>query len=215
MSGSGRIKLRNQQVRNLLATLLCSQGLPMLCAGDEFGRTQLGNNNAYCQDNAINWIDWSLAERNVELLTFVRQLIHLRKRAPGLRRDTFLKGARGPGHEHKDVSWRHPQGHELDAGEWHDAQARCIGVLIGQAFVDLQGEMQGHLYLLFNAGNETVTFALPKPSLGVQWRLAFDTAVDGMLIDQPTMHDSYPVQPHSMVMLADGMPERRNSPRIN
>lgn len=207
------VQLRRQQVRNLLATLLCSQGVPMLCAGDELGRTQYGNNNAYCQDNEINWIDWSLAERNVDLLTFVRQLIHLRKRTPGLRRETFLKGARGTGHEHKDVSWRHPDGRELDAGDWHDGQARTIGILIGQAFVDLQGEAQGHLYLLCNAGDAPVSFHIPQSMLRTQWQLAFDTALDGLCVEQPVIHDQYLVQPHSMVMLADGMPERRATTR--
>ena len=90
-------ELRERQVRNLLATLLVSQGVPMLQAGDEFGRTQRGNNNAYCQDNEISWVDWDLAKRRVWLTAFVRQLLTLRKHAPGLRRDTFLKGARQVG----------------------------------------------------------------------------------------------------------------------
>ena len=207
------LKLRAQQVRNLLATLLCSQGVPMLCAGDEFGRTQLGNNNAYCQDNLVNWIDWSLAERNAALLQFVRHLIHLRKQAPGLRRDTFLKGARGPGHEHKDVSWRHPQGHELDAGEWHDGDARCIGVLIGQAFIDLHGEAQGHLFLLCNAGDQPMRFVLPMPQRSVEWRLAFDTSVDSSIETPLLINDAYLVQGHSLVLLTDGLHERRLQPR--
>ncbi len=207
------LQLRSQQARNLLATLLCSQGVPMLCAGDEFGRTQLGNNNTYCQDNAINWLDWSLVERNQELLQFVRQLIHLRKQAPGLRRDTFLKGARGPGHEHKDVSWRHPLGHELDAGEWHDGSARCIGILIGQAFVDLHGNTQGHLFLLCNISDQPMRFALPKPQRDVEWRLAFDTAIDGMLDSPPLISDAYVVPGHSMALLTDGLHERRIQPR--
>ena len=207
------LQLRKQQVRNLLATLLCSQGVPMLCAGDEMGRTQMGNNNAYCQDNAINWIDWSLAQQHADLVEFIRQLIHLRKRTPGLSRDTFLKGARGPGHEHKDISWRHPAGRELDAGDWHDPEARCIGVLIGQAFLDLQGETHGHLFLLMNAGSEPIRFTLPSASVNIKWHLAFDTAVNGMLTELPLILDSYLLQPHSMVMLADGMPERRNRGR--
>ena len=207
------LQLRHQQVRNLLATLLCSQGVPMLCAGDEFGRTQQGNNNAYCQDNAINWIDWSLAQRNVPLLQFVRQLVHLRRQAPGLRRDTFLKGARGPGHEHKDVSWRHPHGHELDAGDWHDGDASAIGVLIGQAFVDLHGDAQGHLFLLCNAGDEPVRFVLPMPQRSVEWRLAFDTSVNGMMPEPPLIRDACVVQGHSMVLLTDGLHERRLYPR--
>jgi glycogen operon protein len=203
------IKLRMQQVRNLLATLLCSQGVPMLCAGDEFGRTQLGNNNSYCQDNEINWIDWSMLDSNVELMTFVRHLLHLRRQAPGLRRDTFLKGARAPDREHKDVSWRHPAGHELNAGDWHDGSAQSIGVLIGHAFDDLHGELQGHLLLLFNAGDTRVPFSLPLPQRGMEWRLAFDTAVADMLMEPPVIKDSYGVEPHSMALLTDGLHDRR------
>ena len=119
------IELRERQIRNLLATLLLSQGVPMLLAGDEFGRTQRGNNNAYCQDNEISWIDWDLAARRSWLTAFVRQLLTLRRQAPGLRRDTFLKGARQVDREHKDVSWRHPLGHELTAADWHDGNARA------------------------------------------------------------------------------------------
>jgi isoamylase len=207
------LRLRNQQVRNLLATLLCSQGVPLLSAGDEFRRTQQGNNNAYCQDNVINWIDWSLADQHADLVKFVQQLIHLRKQAPGLRRDTFLKGARGPGNEHKDVSWRHPAGHELDAGDWHDGNARCIGVLIGQAFVDLNGETKGHLYLLCNSGDATVRFTLPVPQRDVEWRLAFDTAEEGLLDDAPLMSDACDVRGHSLLLLTDGLHERRMRPR--
>jgi len=208
------IKLRQQQQRNLLATLLCSQGVPMLCAGDEFGRTQMGNNNTYCQDNEINWVDWSLLETNVELTKFVRHLLHLRKQAPGLHRDTFLKGARGPDREHKDVSWRHPSGRELDAGDWHDGNAQAIGVLIGHAFDDMHGDAQGHILLLFNAGGEAVPFGLPLPQRSVEWRLAFDTAVDGMLLEPPIIKDSYTVEAHSMVLLTDGLHERRIVSRV-
>ena len=186
----------------------------MLCAGDEFGRTQMGNNNTYCQDNEINWVDWSLLETNVELTKFVRHLLHLRKQAPGLHRDTFLKGARGPDREHKDVSWRHPSGRELDAGDWHDGNAQAIGVLIGHAFDDMHGDAQGHILLLFNAGGEAVPFGLPLPQRSVEWRLAFDTAVDGMLLEPPIIKDSYTVEAHSMVLLTDGLHERRIVSRV-
>ncbi len=116
--------LRQRQMRNLLATLLLSQGVPMLQAGDEFARTQQGNNNAYCQDNAISWIDWTRATDYAPLTDFVCALIALRRRSQGLRRDTFLKGARQADREHKDVSWRHASGGELTAADWHDPDAR-------------------------------------------------------------------------------------------
>jgi isoamylase len=170
------IELRERQVRNLLATLLVSQGVPMLQAGDEFGRTQRGNNNAYCQDNETSWIDWNLAARRVWLTAFVRQLLTLRKHAPGLHRDTFLKGARQVDREHKDVSWRHPLGHEMNAGDWHDENARALGVLIGQAFADPHGTPNGHLLFLCNTGDTPVDFRLPAPKTNAVWQVVFDTA---------------------------------------
>lgn len=203
------LRLRARQRRNFLATLICSQGVPMLCAGDEMAHSQDGNNNSYCQDNEINWIDWSLLDQHADLTNFVRHLLHLRKQAAGLRRDTFLKGARGPGNEHKDVSWRHPAGHELNAGDWHDPAGQAIGVLIGHAFDDLHAGTQGHLLLLFNAGIAPVAFTLPSPQRGVEWRLAFDTAVDGMLLEPPLIQSTYTVEAHAMALLTDGLQERR------
>ena len=170
------MELRERQVRNLLATLLVSQGVPMLQAGDEFGRTQRGNNNAYCQDNEISWIDWDLAKHRVWLTAFVRQLLTLRKHAPGLRRDTFLKGARQVDREHKDVSWRHPLGHEMNAGDWHNENARALGVLIGHAFADPHGTPNGHLLFLCNTGDQPVDFRLPAPKTNAVWQVVFDTA---------------------------------------
>jgi isoamylase len=170
------IELRERQVRNLLATLILSQGVPMLLAGDEFGRTQRGNNNAYCQDNEISWIDWNLASQRSWLTGFVRQLVILRKQTPGLRRETFLKGARQVDGEHKDVSWRHPLGHELTAADWHDGGARVLGVLIGQAFRDPYGTPNGHLLFLCNASDQPVDFCLPAPTTKAVWQIVFDTA---------------------------------------
>src|SRR5690606_37465562 len=118
---------------------------------DEFGRTQQGNNNAYCQDNEVSWVDWELASRRGWLIAFVRQLLTLRKLAPGLRRDTFLKGSRSLDRDHKDVSWLHPDGHELTEPDWNDVQARAIGVLVGHAFNDPYGTLNGHLLFLCNA----------------------------------------------------------------
>jgi isoamylase len=199
-------ELRERQIRNLTATLLLSPGVPMLLAGDEFGLTQHGNNNAYCQDNEISWVNWELAERRSWLMAFVRQLLTLRKQAPGLRRDTFLKGARQVDREHKDVSWRHPLGHELTAADWHDAGARAIGVLIGHAFSDPYGTPNGHLLFLCNAGDDAVDFRLPEPRTGAVWQIVFDTARWrandlGNRIDAGA---SCVVAAHSSVLLADG-----------
>jgi glycogen operon protein len=167
---------RLRHVRNLLATLLLSQGVPMLQAGDEFARTQRGNNNAYCQDNELSWVDWSCATTHADLVEFVRKLIDLRKQVPGLRRDTFLKGARQADREHKDVSWRHPEGHELMASDWHDADARSIGVLFGHAFTDARDGSSGNVFLLCNASELAVNFKLPPTHAEEAWHVVFDTA---------------------------------------
>jgi glycogen operon protein len=200
------VELRERQVRNLLATLLLSQGVPMLQAGDEFGRTQLGNNNAYCQDNELSWIDWNLAARRSWLTAFVRQLLTLRRQAPGLRRDTFLKGARQVDREHKDVSWRHPLGHELTAADWHDGNARAIGVLIGHAFMDPHGTPNGHLLFLTNASDQQIDFCLPAPTNNAVWQIVFDTARwrANDLHDRIAAGGNCIVAPHSCVLLADG-----------
>ena len=200
------VELRERQVRNLLATVLLSQGVPMLQAGDEFGRTQQGNNNAYCQDNEISWVDWDLAARRSWLITFVRQLLTLRRQAPGLRRDTFLKGARQVDREHKDVSWRHPLGHELTAGDWHAQDARAIGVLIGQAFTDPHGTPNGHLLFLCNAGDQPVDFKLPAPVTNAVWQIVFDTARwrANDLGNRIAAGDNCVLAPHSCALLADG-----------
>jgi glycogen operon protein len=208
--------LRQRQLRNLLGTLLLSQGVPMLQAGDEFGRTQLGNNNAYCQDNAIGWVDWSRASEHASLTDFVSALLALRRRSQGLRRDTFLKGARQADREHKDVSWRHPLGHELNAGDWHDPEARAIGVLIGHAFADMHGDANGHLFYLCNASDAPITFKLPPALRDVRWQVVFDTARwQAQDHAQRTVSgDSYELAPHSSVLLADGYaPASLHAPR--
>jgi isoamylase len=199
------IDLRERQMRNLLATLLLSQGVPMLQAGDEFGRTQRGNNNAYCQDNDIGWVDWSLATSRAGLVDFVSMLTALRRRSAGLRRDTFLKGARQADREHKDVSWRHPNGGELTAADWHDGEARAIGVLIGHAFADLHGVPNGHLLLLCNASDQTVRFVLPPALRDVQWQLVFDTSHwQAAPSARHISAEAYELAPHAAALLADG-----------
>ncbi|HLS81798.1 MAG TPA: glycogen debranching protein GlgX [Steroidobacter sp.] len=199
-------ELRERQMRNMLATLLLSQGVPMLLAGDELGRTQRGNNNAYCQDNELSWLSWEESQCDCDLTSFVRQLLTLRKQSPGLRRDTFLKGARWIDRDHKDVSWLHPLGRELDIGDWRDPNARALGVLIGHAFSDPSGTPNGHLLFLCNAGSEALEFRLPEARTDAAWRVVFDTAhwrasgpTGGMAADAV-----YQVAAHSCVLLADG-----------
>ena len=154
--------LRERQMRNLLATLLLSQGTPMLVAGDEFARTQQGNNNAYCQDNDISWIHWDIGERGKALTAFVRKLTALRHANPSLRRTRFLIGDDN-GHGVKDLRWINASGSEMQSGDW-EGEIRCFGMLIDAAVL-----------LVFNGHHEAVTFTLPDAGGDARWSLRIDT----------------------------------------
>ncbi len=198
--------LRERRMRNLLATLLLSQGVPMLQAGDEFGRSQAGNNNAYCQDNAINWVDWELAELRAPLIAFVRQLLFIRRQSTGLRRDAFLKGARQPDRQHKDVSWWHMEGRELNDADWNDPGSLPIGVLIGHAFVDMHGHANGHILFLCNGGGSPVSFQLPRPASSTVWQVVFDTAYwqPSSPVSGPARTGTHQLDAYSCALLVDG-----------
>ncbi|MEN9936509.1 MAG: hypothetical protein RLZZ387_3088 [Chloroflexota bacterium] len=173
--------LRARQQRNLLATLLLSQGAPMLLAGDERGRTQGGNNNAYCQDNEVSWVDWELDERGRELLAFTRRLIGFRKAHPVLHRPTFFQGRPIHGQAVRDVEWYRPDGREMSDAEWNNGFVRCLGMLLnGQVMNewDARGRQvrDDILLLLVNAHHEPLPFTLPGDPAGPQWRAIVDTA---------------------------------------
>jgi isoamylase len=165
-------KLRQRQLRNFLATLFLSQGVPMLQAGDEFARTQRGNNNAYCQDNEISWVNWRLRTVNQDLLRFVRMLAQLRRRRVEFRRETFLKGAASRAGV-KDVMWLNVAGSEMTQSEWHDPDRRALAVWYGK-----QNNLQGRLLLLVNGGDAVQTFILPSRPASEPWIRQFDTAQD-------------------------------------
>jgi isoamylase len=174
------VALRERQKRNFLATLLFSQGTPMMLAGDEFGRTQNGNNNAYCQDNEISWVDWSFAERNAALVDFVRMLTALRRKYPILRFTRFLMGAYNEELGIKDVTWINATGAEMRAEDWTDANARCLGMLIdGRAQptgIRRRGQ-EATLLLVFNAWHDVVKFTLPRGNGEGEWSLLLDTNI--------------------------------------
>jgi glycogen operon protein len=165
-------KLRQRQMRNLFATLFFSQGVPMVQAGDEFARTQRGNNNAYCQDNEISWLDWRLRSQNLSLLRFVQLLAQLRRRHVEFRRETFLKGAASRAGV-KDVTWLNAAGAEMRQEDWHDADRRTIGIWFGK-----QNNLAGRLLLLVNGSGSAQTFLLPPTPAEEPWILQFDTGVD-------------------------------------
>jgi glycogen operon protein len=170
--------LRKRQMKNLLATLLLSQGTPMLLAGDEFARTQRGNNNAYCQDNEISWLDWHHDDRAERLIRFVRKLIGLRHRYPILRRSRFLTGEYNEALEVKDVAWINATGEEMREEHWKDPNVRCFGMLLdGRAQptgIRRRGE-EATLLIVFNPWQDVVKFTLPEASGGKRWKLVADT----------------------------------------
>ena len=173
--------LREQQKRNLLATLLLSQGVPMLLAGDEMGRTQAGNNNAYCHDNETNWINWHLDPAQERLRAFTQRLIQLRRGHPLFRRPDFFRGIAIAGEGPKDIAWLKPDGLEMTTEEWHKHFARCLGVwLWGEALgeTDDRGRAirDASFLLLFNAHHETIDFQIPAPARGAIWVAEIDTS---------------------------------------
>jgi isoamylase len=172
--------LRARQARNLLTTLLLSTGAPMLVAGDERWRTQDGNNNAYCQDNPVSWLDWTSTPESEDMLTLVRRLLALRRSAPVLRQPAFFEGRPVPGGDGcKDLAWFHPDGRELSDADWFDSDLRSIGMYLdgrglrhrgarGQVIVD------DSYLLILHAGDTAETFRLP----GLPWAAAYEVVID-------------------------------------
>ncbi len=158
----------------------------MLLAGDELGRTQHGNNNAYCQDNEISWIDWDLTPERRDLLAFTRRLIDLRAAHPVLRRRTFFQGRGIRGEDVTDILWLGPDGQEMTDADWNAPHVRCLGVmLVGDAIaeVDERGEPihDDTLLILMNAGEAAAAFTLPPVPTGQAWELVLDTNGGGLL----------------------------------
>jgi isoamylase len=179
----GITALRDRQVRNFLVTLFCSQGVPMLLAGDELGRTQQGNNNAYCQDNEISWVDWEAADSCGDLFDFTCALIALRSEHPVFRRRRFFSGelSGASGTELRDISWLTAAGSEMTVEDWRSGYARSLAVLLnGDAITepDSRGEAitDQSFLLLFNAGDDPVTFTLPGTDAASGWEVVADTA---------------------------------------
>jgi isoamylase len=187
--------LRQRQMRNMLATLVLSQGVPMLQAGDEFARTQKGNNNAYCQDNETSWVDWSLCSANQDLVQFVRLLTKLRHQHAELRRETFLKGTASRTGV-KDVSWLHLRGGEMSQNDWQDVNLRTLGVLLGN-----RNNTAHRLLLLLNAADEPVEFNVPAAGAGLAWVCRFDTGREHAEIRTLDFLKSYSLVANSVALL--------------
>ena len=170
--------IRERQIKNMLATLLLSRGTPMLLAGDEFGRTQGGNNNAYCQDNEISWLNWDLGEKGRNLVRFVSNIAKLRRRLPILHRSRFLTAEWNEELGIKDVTWLKPSGDEMDQGAWDDASTRCLGILLdGRAQVSgiRRRAADDTVLVITNSYHKGVTFKLPIVTGGLGWLCSIDT----------------------------------------
>jgi isoamylase len=178
-------KLRSRQIRNFLATLLLAQGTPMLLAGDEFGRTQKGNNNAYCQDSEISWFDWDIKEKGNHLIDFVTKLTALRHKYPILRRDRFLTGDFVEELGVKDVTWINANGTEMEQAQWDDPGMRCFGMLLdGRAQVSgirKQGK-EATLLIVFNDHTDVVNFCIPESVGSDKWKLLIDTNAEDNVV---------------------------------
>ncbi len=170
--------VRERQIKNMLATLLLSRGTPMLLAGDEFGRTQGGNNNAYCQDNEISWLNWDLDEKGQHLVRFVSGLTALRRRLPLLHRSRFLTAEWNEELGIRDVTWLKPTGTEMDQEAWDDANTRCIGILLdGRAQVTgiRRRGSDATVLVVMNSYHDGVPFTLPAVPGGLAWQCVIDT----------------------------------------
>jgi glycogen operon protein len=210
--------LRDRQVRNFLATLLLSQGVPMISHGDEVGRTQHGNNNAYCQDNETTWIDWNLDAQKRTLLECTSKLVHFRLSQPALRRRKYFQGRSIRGGGIKDVAWLAPNGQEMTDEAWNADFVRSIGMLLsGSAIeeIDERGEpiFGDTLLVLLNGHHEKVPFTLPALDNDQHWMRVLDTfdAHAGHRGYRPGLR--YPLQGRSVAVFKVGAPirERRRA----
>jgi glycogen operon protein len=211
------IEIRERQKRNFLLTLLLSQGVPMICGGDEIGRTQQGNNNAYAQDNPTSWYDWDLDERRRSLLEFTRRLVELRREHPNLHRRKFFQDRRiDPGtekrqvngHEERDITWLRPDGNEMTPEEWNAGWIRCIGLqLNGRTLDDVNGVGEPirdeTFMMLMNPHTEPIRFYMPRVS-GTAWEVLLDSG-DPERSDRPVIvaGEFHELIPRSTVLLRE------------
>ena len=202
------VALREQQKRNLLATLFLSQGVPMLLAGDEMGRTQDGNNNAYCQDNEISWVRWDLTPDQRDLMRFVKYLIELfREQQPVLGRRLFFQGRPIRGGQVKDITWFEPNGREMSDKAWNASSMRGLGVrLLGTEIEDtdergdpISGDT---LFLMFNAHHEPIRFVLPRRNPAEHWKKLLDTSLKEWDTRSVVKRAHYKLPPRSIAVFS-------------
>jgi glycogen operon protein len=204
------VELRERQKRNFLATLLLSQGVPMLLSGDEISRTQGGNNNGYCQDNEVSWLDWEMDDRKEALLGFTRELIALRKAHPVLHRRRFFQGREIHGSDIDDISWFTPEGEEMDPDSWSSPWARSLamrlgGEALGEMGADGELVTDDSFLLLVNAHHEPIPFVLPAAPEGRRWSLVVNTntAAVGANAEGRAGGESYELNSRSLALFQE------------
>jgi isoamylase len=203
---SATLNLRARQKRNLLSTLLLSQGVPMLLGGDELGHTQQGNNNAYCQDNPISWINWDLRTEDRKLMEFVRYLIHLRKQHPVFRRRNFFQGRPITGEDTQDILWLNPNGQEMNGDEWNQIYVRCLGVYLSGKAINERDEhnqpvVDNDFLLLLNAYDGDIPFLLPEDEKDACWRTVVNTAEPDNLAWECVSTENFVLPGRSLALL--------------
>lgn len=208
-------ELRLRQKRNFIASLLLSQGVPMLLAGDELGRSQNGNNNAYCQDNEISWLDWSpLSTEDSDFLNFISMLVHFRLSCPAFRRKNFFSGSPiGPGLV-KDITWLSPDGREMTDEDWHLPYAKCLGFHLPKSIVD-GVETTSRFMVLINADENPVKFRLPPAAYGGCWRRVVDTAynLEDIPQDKTRAGSTMTLQSRNLILLSGKIDKKRKKRR--
>ncbi len=200
------IGLRQKQKKNFLATLFFSQGVPMLSHGDEYGRTQRGNNNAYCQDNDITWINWDWDDTQKELHQFVTELIKIRKNQPVMRRRRYFKGRKIYGKGIRDIRWLNTDGTDMTEEEWNTSYIRCMGMLLnGEHMTEINeiGEIvtDDVLLLLVNSFWEPIPFTLPHEDVHWEWQVLIDTGKELSDIKDTAIRNVYEINARSLVLL--------------
>jgi len=185
-------ELRSRQQRNLLSTLLLSQGVPMILGGDELGRTQQGNNNGYCQDNEVSWFDWSAVD--TDLLDFTRRLVHFRREHKVFRRRQFFQGRDLHGDEVGYIVWYNPSGAQMSDTDWADGNARALALFLSGAHLEIDGRgndvNDDSFLLLFNAADGGVEFVLPVELPFDSWELDVSTEADAVRPSEPDVHEA-------------------------
>ncbi len=200
--------LRERQTRNFLATLMLSQGVPMLAGGDEVARSQRGNNNTFCQDNELNWYDWVLDPPRKRLMEFTSKLINLRKEHPNLHRRKFFQDRQVKGSVERDIAWYNPDGNEVPGEAWGSGWARTMGLMLNGKTLQTSNEdgspaVDDSFLILVNAAPEGVDFTLPPPPNGNKWRMVMDTQNVDDPFGQPEPMEKIIIGGRSLVLMSD------------